>query len=366
MSAAVPTASEERWLALAARYRALRAAALQPALAGRWKCATPLTRCLFFALGIVAAVMSYAVANLLNLPAWEVLCGLALIAAAEWLIATRHLFASGIEEALWSAGAVGIAFKLWDVLPGLHNNTSGLLLVAAALLIAGFRLLNPLLTTAGAIMVSIALTLRTGWLWTSNSNLTATAFCFSIGFLALSLGARHYARPAHDRMLDWLVVTMPAVGYLWTLWNRSSSFKFEMLREPHFATLLPLLLPLTLGALALATGLRRRTHAPLISALLCVVCLAVELRAVTGMSLQWRLIVWGTVGLFAAIAVEHWLRTPRNGITSQDVEDSSDALNLIPLAGAAAMTPPAAGPAVQPGVQGQGGGFSGGGASGKF
>jgi len=99
--------------------------------------------------------------------------------------------------------------------------------------------------------------------------------------------------------------------------------------------------------------------------MICIACLAIELRKLTGLALQARLILWGCIALVAAVLLERYLRRPRAGITSQKLGDSEGALSLLEIAGAATLTPPVlAAPAdgVAPGE----GRFGGGGASGSY
>ena len=57
MSLARPTIAEERWLALASRHAHTREAIRMSGRCGSWRCATLLTRCLFFALGLFARAL---------------------------------------------------------------------------------------------------------------------------------------------------------------------------------------------------------------------------------------------------------------------------------------------------------------------
>jgi hypothetical protein len=193
--------------------------------------------------------------------------------------------------------------------------------------------------------------------------------CFALAFIVLAAGARRFERPSHDRMLDWLVVVMPVVGFFWLTLNRTGPLTLQGLRNGALPAFLPLLLVSTFGLAALATGLRRRTHAPLYAALAAVPLLAWELRAVTGLAPHWRLILWGGLGLAVAIGLERALRHARDGLTSRDPGEPDAALELAQLGSAALAAPPAgtASPAPSsPAVEGQGGGFAGGGASGRY
>ena len=370
MRFARPSVAEERWLALASRHALTRDLIRATGKGGNWHCATLLTRCLFFALGLFAAGFAYSICDLLQAPAPGILAGLALIATAEWLITRRRMHASGIEEILWAAAAVMIVFELADAFGGLAD-WQVMLLCAATLLLAAWRLLNPLFTALAALLGSCAIATITGGFLYGNRAALAAQFCFALAFLMLAAGARHYQRPAFDRMLDWLVIALPAFGYGWTLWDRDGALTVAALRDGNLSQAVPALLLLAFGLAALFTGIRRRTHVPLIAALLCGVLLAVELRNVTGLPLEWRLICWGGIALFGSIALERWLRVPRSGITSRDLHENTTALDLLQMGGAAAVLPAAThdaspGHRTPPATAGGGGEFGGGGASGRY
>jgi hypothetical protein len=362
-----PTPIEERWLLVAARYKPLQLAA-STARSGGWRSASVMSRALLFVLGLFAAGIVGSIFNLLQLPAWMLLAGITLIGVGEWLVVRKRLFASGIEEALIVMGLMLIVLQLSDWVGGSHDVMIAAL-IAAAFMLGGWRLLNPLFTTLAVTVFSYAVARSMGDAWRDPSTTVASGFCLCIAFVALVAGRVEYERPAHDRMLDWLVIAMPVVAYGWAVIAQPSSFRIESLWHPTLANLLPVIAPLAFGVVAAVIGVRRKTHAPLIAALLCVLCLAVELRAVTGLALHWRLIMWGSAALLIAIAVERHLRSPRNGITSREVGENLAGADLLQMAGAATLAPAtttATAPATGNQVSGGGGEFGGGGASGKF
>lgn len=350
MTSARPSATEERWIAVAARHLA-GVLPERDSRCGDWKSASTLTRCLFFVLGLVAAGMSMTIVRLLFSSGSGFFIGALLVGAAEWLIRKKRFFAAGIEEALWVAGAVGIAVEVIDT--GTRWNDVGVAaaLIAAAFGFAGWRLLNPLLTTLGALAASVAVAALANDQLSNTSSLTGSVFCFAAGAAALVAGTSEFQRPSHDRMLDWLVVALPLAGYAWTLLSDT---------DPQ----VPVSLLLGFGVAALFVGLLRRTHAPLLATLGCVACIAYELRGRLGHPLEVDLILSGAVVLAVAIVTERWLRTPRRGITSQAVEGPSLVQGIVESAGTAALSPQ--GNAGQQDFRGEGGGFGGGGASGRY
>jgi hypothetical protein len=326
------------------------------------------TRCAFFVLGIVAAAMTVVILDLLHMPHSLLVAGLTLVAAAEWLIARHRLVAAGIEEALGIAGLLMFAAEVLDGI-GWSHSVTGALLIAAAFAIAGLRLLNPLFTTAAAVAVAIAfeLAIETHSLGRrSGAATSAGLLSFAVAFVALALGAVRFRRPSYDRMLDWLVVLMPLAGYLWAADGHALSSPVDYLHKHAFADLLTPLEPLAFGLVALTVGVRRRRHAPLLAFMICTACLAFELRGLTGWSLEMRLVIWGGVTLAAAVALDRYLRTPRRGITSQKLSDHVGTLDLLQLAGSAAMTPHAQRQEATQTFQPGGGQFGGGGASGRY
>jgi hypothetical protein len=372
-----PSVAEERWLALAGRMPKLRESAAFAVRLGGWRAVGMVTRCALFVLGVIAAASAASVVatgsflahralHLARVPDFQLLTALALIATAEWLIVRFRLFASGSEEALELAGALILAVDLVG-----QVNTSrtvfATLLVAAALVVVGLRLFNPLFTTLAAVVVSFAIeaAIDTRILeFSAMATTCAGLSCFVAGAIALALGTICLQRPAHDRMLDGLVLVMPLAGYLWLAGNHDFA-AVDYLHDSHLPGLLAPLAPLVYGIAALVVGLRRRAHASLVAFMLCSACVAFELRALTGWSLQARLMIWGVALLAAALALEHYLRRPRRGLTSQRFGDGAGSLSLLQLAGAAILTPRSDAPTaahMQPG----GGQFAGGGASGNF
>jgi uncharacterized membrane protein YgcG len=125
----------------------------------------------------------------------------------------------------------------------------------------------------------------------------------------------------------------------------------------------------TLGAAMLATGLRRRRHAPLLGFMCCIACLSIELRFATGWATELWLIGVGLAALIIGVALDRYLRTPRDGFTSQAISSRESPLDLLQTAGAAVLAQGSAASASQPAeasVVGGGGRFGGGGASGSF
>ncbi len=370
-----PSPDEERWLEVAARLGAVARDALAQRTGG-WRSTGPLARIALFVLGLVAAGLVLGILDfgvpVLGPGATALLAGLIAAAAAEWLAVGKRLHASGIEEGLCVAGFLLIGAWIVTVIEPDDYMTARVatLVMIAAGLAAGLRLLNPFVTACAVVAfvnwvdtTVIARTLDQ----TIGGGVTALTFGLALAALALALGAREYRRPSHDRMLDWLVVTLPLAAYeqhaTWSLSPVVSDPIGSAGGRPATMAML-----LVLGVALLVVGLRRRRHAPLLGFMACVACLAVELRFATTLATETWLILYGLAALVAGVALDRYLRRPRNGLTSAALETREGPLDLLQTAGAALLAqrtspgPPSAEPAVTPGE----GRFGGGGASGRY
>lgn len=346
-----PTPSEERWLTLARRLRRSPRDLPFSEHTGGWRTASLPSRCTFFVLGVIAAGMTGIITERLGPTGALVTAGVACIAVAEWLILSRRHFWSGIEEALTVAGLTMLAFECLRHV-GWSSESTAARFVGIAFAIAGVRLLNPLFTTLSVLVFVIAVDVPP---------LGSGLVCYGIGIAALIAGSHCFRRPSHDLMLDWLVVVMPLAGYLWSAVPNVAT---DYLHAGISAWVVPIC-PLIFAAMALVTGLQRRAHAPIVAFMLCVACTAYELRRLTGLPLEIRLIVWGCVLLFVSIILEHYLREARRGITSCKLRDDYDSVRVLGMAGGAVLTPHSA-PNATPSFDGGGGRFGGGGTTGQF
>jgi hypothetical protein len=364
-----PAPQEERWLLVAAHLGLRRDSAEIAERCGDWTAAPTMARCAFFALGSLAAGLTALIFALCHVPAYLFITGLGLVAAAEWLILQRRLFGAGIEEALevagWGLMALQIANPIGD--PG---GVRSALLIGLALAIAGLRVLNPLITTLSVVAFSSAIYSWGAHHASALSLPIASAFCVAVASIALILGGAEFRRPSYDRMLNWLLVAMPLAGYLRIAGKDPLGLTVHSLAQAPLARSIPLLVLLTLGAAALMTGIRRRRHAPLLAFMVCAACIACELRHLTSVAIQVKLIAWGSAVLLLTVALDRVLRTPRRGITSQKFKESEGALDLLQLAGAGALAAssiqPAANQSPGPQFAGRGGQGGGGGASGGY
>lgn len=367
-----PSPEEERWLEVASL---LGSAVPGSALNGRtggWRSTGPLARVALFVLGLVAALLLLGVLGFSD-ETTLLIAGLVATLAAEWLTVQKRLHASGIEEGLSLAGSLLIGLWITAVTGsephGGWHPVDTLVLIAAAGA-AGLRRLNPFVTTCAMIAF-------VSWVGSSanartldrmiGDGITAFTVGCTLAALALALGARHYRRPSHDHMLDWLVATLPVAAYsqnaAWiygAVSGTSGSASTSRLAIP--------LVLIALGTTMLVTGLRRKRHAPLLGFLGCVACLAVELRLAANLSLETWLVVCGLVALIAGAGLDRYLRRPRNGLTSSKLTDRDGPLDLLQTAGAAGLAPRSVPetPPPEAGYTPGGGRFGGGGASGGY
>jgi hypothetical protein len=361
-----PTPQQERWIQIASRTSVVRGTPWLTARLSGWKAATSLTRCMFFVLGVFAAGLIAAVFALLHVSSFLFVTGVILVASAEWLILRRRLFGAGIEEALELVGSLMIALQSVGLsVASVEIRIS--LIVATVLLAAGLRLLNPFFINLSFIALTCAIDFA--GVHHSVSTLAAvtlaSSFCLAVAWVALYINRIQFRRPFYDQMLNWLIVTMPLAAYLWIESDSGSRVTIESLRAAPLGRVLPALMLTTFGLAALIVGIRRRSHAPIIAFMICVGCVAYELRNLTALSLQVKLICWGSVALLLTLGLDRYLRTPRRGITSAKFAESNGSLDLLQLAGASTLAPQSA---QHPDAQfkGGGGGGGGGGASGTY
>lgn len=368
MNLARPTPQQERWLTVAARLGATSNTTWLLERSGGWKTVSILTRCAFFVLGVVAAALAAAFCWSLHLPVPMAVAGIVSIVAGETLITKRKFFGVGIEEGLEVTGLILIIAQVMDS-TDTYNETTLSLWIAIGMALVGIRLLNALITTAAAVVLSFTVystithSGSTGLYEYQSARTLAGAFCFAIATATLVASAKQFRRPSIDRMLDWLVIAMPVVGYFWLLRYNPTGLTLPILRNNTLAVL-PLAAIVLFGVAALVIGLQRRRHAPVFAAMLSVGCVAYELRSITGLALELRLILWGSVALLVTLGLIAYLREPRNGITSNEIASGPEALSLLELAGVSSLTPAAS--TAKPDYQGAGGSFGGGGASGKY
>jgi hypothetical protein len=321
-----------------------------------WREAGSGARLVFFLLTIVgiSAFFGFA-ATLYSSETSMLVTAVPAILVAEWLIERKRFFRMGPEEALWIFGVQAIVFRILVMFR--HGEPEkATVLIGAGFLIAGLRLLNPFLVQLSAISFCwYAKALTHSW------NIGASA-AFVLAALALVLLLREWQRPSYDAMLEWLVVTMPILGYVALTANRvvtggdAGDWKGVPLVVPIFVAI---------AAGSAVVALRRRLQPPLLVAIFSVGVVLFECRDFVSAPVEWKLIGAGAVVLAAAIVAERRLRDRDHGITSKKLGESSD-MRLLEAVGGLALAGPATKAPSDSSLHPGGGSFGGGGASSNF
>ena len=367
-----PSPEEERWLDVASGFGAAVPRKALIERTGGWRSTGPLARIALFVMGVVAAALFFGILRSGD-EITLLVAGLAAALAAEWLHVAYRLHASGVEEGLCVAGFLLIGAWITLIIgpgAGFAGGTADALMLIAVAGAAGLRLLNPFVTTCAVLALvywvdstSAARALDQ----TIGAGMTAFACGWALALLALVLGAREYRRPSHDRMLDWLVATLPLAAYSQRAgWEAHAVLDGSGGSGPgHLATVVPLL---ALGAALLVTGLRRRRHAPILGFMGCIACVAVELRFAITLNTETWLIGYGLAALVTGVAMDRYLRQPRNGLTSAALTRRRGSLDLLQTAGAAVLAQRSApeAPVPEPEFASGEGRFGGGGASSRY
>lgn len=267
---------------------------------------------------------------------------LAAIAVAEVLVVKRRFFRTGIEEALWIAGATGLVADA-ALFIGMNGGEPGawlILAAAAGALVAAIRLLQPLFA-----LLSLALVLA----WTAVTNEVLPGWtAAAMGMVALAVVALEIEveRPWIARATSWVVVAAPAVAWIC----------FEFVDE---RTALVWVTAAT--AIWIAAGIRLRSRAALIGGALAALVAGFKCADALPWPAEGKLLAGGAVAFLVAAGLERVLRTPRRGFTSQaiDREDFGWPAEMVAVA---AVAPSAA----SSDLRGEGGEFGGGGASEKY
>ena len=153
--------------------------------------------------------------------------------------------------------------------------------------------------------------------------MTAVAFGCALAAIALALGAREFRRPSHDRMLDWLVATLPVAAYAQ---HATWSFYAVRVRRRRFAG------TGTARDVGVAARARRcaagRRPAPATARAARSGSWAASPASrwscalPTTLATETWLILCGLAALVAGVALDRYLRQPRNGLTSVGTDRS--------------------------------------------
>lgn len=317
--------------------------AIRLVLDSGWRGWSGWVRIALFLFTIVGVVALGVFVDKIDAPASSLITGVISIVLAEMLIASRRWFFAGVEEALWIAGPIAIVIEFEP-----SSARGWLFWLAVVFLVAAFRLLNALF----AVVAGVFLVFRIAEM----QHETAAAVALVAGLTAALLLTRRWRRPFHDRALSWCVIVLPLLGY--------ALLRGEVWTDGPVAGGIVLIagMAVCLGAI----GIARRLRAPLISSMLLLAATSHEIgRGITNISNEVKLMIAGAALLAIAMLVDRWLRKPREGWTSQriDEEEGFSLLEMVSAAGLSTSHPESAS-VTQSG--GEGGRFGGGGASGDF
>lgn len=347
----LPTAAEERLLELRSRSRRWKRAGwidegerqgVEAATATPWKVFSLLPRIGLFLLSSLAAVATrFFFENQMDSD-WYIVIGIALVAAAELLIARRGFFRTGIEEGLWCAGLLVILFDGFRLAGSAMSIFVWVGFAAGlAFFLLSFRLVHTLLLLA-------AIAILVNWMAGFYASPAIAGWALlSAGAIALAIHLGEAERPFREHASGWLALGAPAVA--WALVRGESP---------------PAAYAIALGCAAIwiLAGVRRRARFALAGGALAAMAFGYEMLEPRPWAIEWKLIAGGTGAFAAAVAIERWLRTPRRGVTSLAMDADAEPA-LLEMVAVAAIAPAATSGGK---FDGEGGKFGGGGASGEY
>lgn len=300
------------------------AARLLAAIPTPWRVSGIAGRIVSFGLSVLLVVAAFWFFDLLNLPK-GFLAALLAVGAAEYLIRSRKLLRTGIEEGLYIAGLYAFIFGL----PG-EGAPEAMLLFVAASSIAALRLRQPLFAVVALVQLVAYVIWRADKanIGELNIGLLVAALTLLCSVVALRLSRRLWESPAVDAVFAIIVAVAPVATYS-ALMAGYGGEKVPVV----FGALL-----VAYGAILFFVGIRERMHAPLVGAALLVGVIAFDLGARMPLLREWKLIGGGIVLLAATLVAERRLRGRRRGLTSDALESIRDQ-EVLDMAAAAALAP---------------------------
>jgi hypothetical protein len=328
----LPSAEKRGWITGAERKAA------SAALAPEWRRTSLLLRLIGFVTGIVLASALFGLCELFELPA-GVLTAIGAIAAAELLILRKRFWRSGIEEALWISGLFSVIIDL----PGPPQN-EGLLLFAAASLVAAIRLLHPW-------FAAISIAFVAGYLQSEFGGWSTIALLYAAAALSVILLSKRRRSPMIETFASILAAFAFPPAYILLRLNDLVSSDVAIVAG------------LLSAAALLGAGLVLRHHAPLFGSLFLFGVVTGDWAATWPLRLEWRFLLCGGVALAAAQLADRMLRGRTKGVTSRR-EPDIEALEIVQAVSVHAVA--RAGVDTPAQREGRGGEFGGGGASGDY
>lgn len=324
-----PSIADERALELRAR-------GFDAPIAVPWRRNSLGLSILFFVLTSIAVFATFGFFKLIDLPGAGYVTAAISLALAEWLIRTRRFFGTGIESALWLGGLFAFIFGL----PG-EGRTEVILLFAAASAIAGRRVRNPLL---GGLASALAI----GYFVAKEAHVAAVVTAIVVTLLAVAAVSREWQRPSTEALWMVLALVSTPVATLGSLRRIEAWWSIVFV---------------LLAAALIATGLKLRSHTPLIASAVNGVIAAAILAAhdLLPFVLEWRLAVAGAALLAASALIARQLRGRTTGIvtTPDSLTTADEDLQILATIAAQPHVE------VQPATP-EGGRFGGAGSTGEF
>jgi hypothetical protein len=282
----------------------------------------------FFVLTCIAVAAFAGFLAILSAP-YGVMTLAVCIGIAELLIQGYKFQRTGVESALWIAGPVSFIISLPS-----QGKPEAVLVFAAAALIAGLRVRNPVFIAAAAILVDVYVHVK----W--SNPLATVLFALALTMVAAIALFREWRRPATEWTWIVLVLVMPIAAYVAA---ESLGIAFAIA-----------------GAVLLALGVRSRHRALLGGGAIAFAIAAYDAQKSIAVPAEAKLIAAGVFVLVIALALTRALRNRTSGFVTTKTRDRYEALQII---GAISVAAPA--PAADAGMKTGGGGFGGGGATGS-
>ena len=320
-----------------------RAAALKnlklPAESGNWKRYRLHVQIAFFILTLIG-IGAFSGLAFVNRSVGAAINAVVVIAIAEYLIQKQRFFATGVETALWLAGAAFFLFALPH-----SGTTEGILVVGAVVAIAGARLRNAYIGGLAAMSVIVYADAKHA------TPLQIALVAVVIGLSAAAAQVIYWQRPSNERLFQTIAILAPLTGVIAA--ELESSVDHQSLAIAFIIA----------AALVLALGVALRARALLIAGAVNTAIAGYEASYLSSAALETKLIVSGLVVLAIAVLASRVLRKKTTGfVTTESSLTGYD--EVMQIAGAIHVSPNApAQPAPGDQFQGGGGGFGGGGAS---
>lgn len=309
--------------------------AIESRFAHPWRSHGLLLQLVFFVLTCVALGASYAFLETIDVPKPGLVLAPLAVAAAEVLIRKLKWFGTGVEAGLWLGGMVALISELPRT-----GTPESLLVIAAAVAVAGWRVRQPLFGIAAVCFV----------VWYAERRFDlGVVVALAFGTAGMALLARSWKRPSTEWLCSGLVLVMP--------------FAARAAADPRWRVA-TIIMFTAYGVAALALALDRRHHAYFAAGAAALAIAAVDLSERMAAPLEVKLGVAGALLLLLAWLVARVLRGRTTGlvVTESKLTPFDAAIEIGATLGA---QPHAARPAAGGRPQGDGG-FGGAGATGDY